>query len=76
MHHARVQPVHDDGLKLTSKMFVQAFQQPYLGVASVVIDDASHLCVGDDVLLPTAFICCPQQISEWGMLSGHGQGFS
>lgn len=29
-----------------------------------------------DVPLLMAFICCPQQISEWGMLSGQGQAFS
>jgi hypothetical protein len=27
-------------------------------------------------VLPTAFICTPQQISEWGMVAGHGQPFS
>jgi hypothetical protein len=34
-----------------------------------------YLCVAVAVVL-TAFICCPQQISEWGMLSGHGHAFS
>jgi hypothetical protein len=34
----------------------------------------AHFCCGAFEL--TGFICCPQQISECGMLSGQGQGFS
>jgi len=35
----------------------------------------SYFFAGGALLL-AAFICCPQQISEWGMLSGHGHAFS
>jgi hypothetical protein len=36
----------------------------------------AHFFAGWAILLSTFFICCEQQISEWGMLAGQAHAFS